>query len=119
MGLSRLDHVELRGDQFYPLVVLANGNPLRITSDDSIEFQEALFFGVKAVDNSTGAYTPNTNSIFLGGTTGPGGTGDKRIGKEIFVGEPRRVIAPIGQKLRLSDYWVRGTSGDGVLVEYC
>lgn len=84
--------------------VLASGNAEQITATPTF-FQRATFFGYKSF--SSGTPTDNAGTVNIG-------IGSTYLPWELTAGSELNITAPVGQKLDLSAFYVKGTSTDGV-----
>lgn len=84
--------------------VLASGNAEQITATQTY-FQRITFFGYKSF--SSGTPTDNASTVNIG-------IGSTYLPWELAAGAELNITAPVGQKLDLSTFYVKGTSTDGV-----
>jgi len=92
----------------YEEKVLASVDPEQVT-ESSVPFQRAEFFGFKSFTNDTP--DPNSGTVFMA----------FRNQKFVYIiqgGGSKVIEAPRGQKFDLSQMYIKGAIGDGVVVQY-
>ncbi len=84
--------------------VLSGTSAEQITATQT-HFQRITFFGYKSF--SSGTPTDNTGTVNIG-------IGSTYLPWELTAGAELNITAPVGQKLDLSTFYLKGSSGDGV-----
>lgn len=100
-------------DQFMIFQALGTA-PRQVTSDDSIQFTVAAFYGYSTVD-SDGVPTDNADDVHIGGLAIDG---NEILPNTVSPGGEVIIQAPVGKSFHLSDVWIKADNGaDGLIVE--
>lgn len=87
------------------LKVLADTNITAITTDTTIYFRKAFFYGYKSF--TSGVPTANTGALNVGKSA-------TYLPDIVNPGEAIWIEAPLGTKFRLADINFKGAAGDGL-----